>query len=182
MSLQAQDTSDKTLEDYQLLEETQKLRTAKSSIYVKKEERYQDLGSTAIVFLGFGLVGDILVILNLLGFQIIPWLAGNIVSNIILLVMFTGFFIIGITSWRKAKKLKAEIGTEENITEKINSWMAEHITKAVLDKVQDASLADEINFLNKLDYMKELVSSEFSDVEIEYIEMLTEEFYNKNFD
>ena len=47
-------------QDYQLLEETKKLRTAKSTLYVSKKDRWEDASSTAYIFSLFGIIGDIL--------------------------------------------------------------------------------------------------------------------------
>ena len=60
-------------QDYQLLEETKKLRTAKSTLYVSKKDRWEDASSTAYIFSLFGIIGDILTILSLLGIISLPF-------------------------------------------------------------------------------------------------------------
>ena len=44
-----QSISNNDWNNYELLEETKKLRTAKSTLYVPKKDRYEDSKSTAII-------------------------------------------------------------------------------------------------------------------------------------
>lgn len=173
-------------DDYIALEtqrELEKLRNAKSSVYVKKADRYEDVGSSAIMFLGFGGVGFLVVILNILHILNLPFFnIINDVSKFSLLVIFIAFFIIGIFSWKKAKQLKSQIGEEENITEKINQWMEKNFTKEFLEQHTDTSLSNEVNFLNQIGEMKQLLILAFPDVESNYLDMLIEEYYNSHFE
>lgn len=166
----------KEWEDYQLLEETKKLRTAKSTLYVPKKDRYEDFESSAVIFIGFGIIGDVLVLLTALGINI-PFFRG-LSSQISMAIVFTIFLIIGIHSWLKAKKLKLQISAEEDTTNQINTWMKEHITKELLASAEDSSSPEEVNILNKLGYMHDLVSEQFPDADSDYLDMLIDNFYN----
>lgn len=165
------------LNDYELLEKTKKLRTAKSTLYIRKKDRYEDLGSSAVIFIGFGFMGDVLALLSMLGILSFPF-ASSLYSQIVMLILFTIFLIVGIVSWKKAKSIKAEIDDEENITVKITAWMMEHITKETLDSIHDDSVSEEINVLNALNYIKEVTLEQFPDIEPDYIELLAEDHYN----
>ena len=179
-------TASKKMDDYiayEMQSELEKLRNAKSSVYVKKADRYEDVGSSAIIFLGFGLVGFLVVLLNVLHILNLPFF--DIVSDVSkysLLIIFAVFFVIGVFSWKKAKQLKSQISDEENITEKINQWMEKKFTKEFLEQHTDASLSNEINFLNQVGEMKQLLILAFPDVESNYLDMLIEEYYNSHFE
>ncbi|MCI8408258.1 MAG: hypothetical protein HFJ09_03165 [Lachnospiraceae bacterium] len=164
-------------ENYQLLEETKKLRTGKSTLYVPKKNRYEDLESTAVIFSVFGIIGDVLVVLTALEIINIPFFRG-LSSQISMAILFTIFLFIGIHSWFKAKTLKPQISAEEDTTSQINTWMKEQITKEILSTVEDSSSPEEINILNKLSYMHELVSKQFPDADSDYLDLLIENFYN----
>lgn len=168
---------EKDWEDYQLLEETKKLRTAKSSLYVPKKDKYEDHISTAIIFCGFGGIGDSLVALNIFHILDIPFFRG-LSSQITMFLLFTAFVVIGFVSWRKAGKLKSEIGTEEDTTTRINNWMKEHITKEALSSTEDSSASEEINILNKLNYIQDMVQKEFPEIDGDYRDLLVDNFYN----
>ena len=174
---QEQQFAQDKLNDLELLEETKKLRTAKSTLYIKKKDRYEDLGSSAVIFISFGFVGDLLALLSWFDIINFPF-ASTSYSQIVMMILFTIFLIVGITSWKKAKKLKTEIDTEEDITTKINAWMIKHITKDTLDAIHDDEVSEEINVLNDLNYIKEVTLEEFPDIEPDYIELLAEEHYN----
>lgn len=167
----------KEWEDYQLLEETKKLRTGKSTLYVPKKNKYEDLESTAVIFSIFGIAGDALVLLTALEIVNIPFFRG-LSSQISMSVLFTVFLYIGIHSWFKAKKLKPQISTEEDTTTQINAWMKENFTKELLASVEDADSPEEINILTKLSYMHDLVSEEFPDADSDYLDLLIDDFYN----
>ncbi len=168
---------------YEMQKELEKLRNAKSSVYVKKADRYEDVGSSAVVFLGFGAIGFLVVLLNILHILNLPFFdIINNVSKFSLLLIFAVFFIIGVFSWKKAKQLKSQIGEEENITEKINQWMEKKFTREFLEQHTDDSLSNEINFLNQIGEMKQLLILAFPDVESDYLDMLIEEYYNSHFE
>lgn len=173
--------SNRDWNNYELLEETKKLRTAKSSLYVPKKDRYEDANSTAIIFCVFGVLGDVVAILSALGILHLP-IANNIVSQIAMIALFTFFLWIGISSALKAKKLKSELGEEEDDTNTINSWLEEHISPKMLNEICDQSQADEINYLHKLEYVKEQLTTEFPDADDEYLDLLTDQFVSRQYD
>lgn len=173
--------SSKEWSNYELLEETKKLRTAKSTLYVPKKDRYEDANSTAIIFCIFGVLGDIVAILSALDILHLP-IANNIVSQIAMIALFTFFLWIGISSAIKAKKLKSELGEEEDDTNTINAWLEEHITKEMLNEICDQSQAEEINYLHKLEYVKEQLTTEFPDADDEYLDLLCDQFVSKHYD
>lgn len=176
-----QSISNNDWNNYELLEETKKLRTAKSTLYVPKKDRYEDSKSTAIIFCIFGVLGDAVAILSALGILHLP-IANNIVSQIAMIALFTFFLGIGISSAFKAEKLKSELGEEEDDTNTINSWLEQHITKEMLDEICDKSQAEEINYLHKLEYIKEQLTTEFPDADDEYLDLLTDQFLTKQYD
>lgn len=173
--------SNKDWNNYELLEETKKLRTAKSTLYVPKKDRYEDANSTAIIFCMFGVLGDIVAILSALNILHLP-IANNIVSQIAMIALFTFFLWIGISSALKAKKLKSELGKEEDDTNTINAWLEEHISQEMLDELCDSSQADEINYLHKLEYVKEQLTTAFPNTEDEYLDLLTDQFVSKKYE
>ncbi len=168
-------------QDYQLLEETKKLRTAKSTLYVSKKDRWEDASSTAYIFSLFGIIGDILTLLSLLGIVSLPF-ASSLLSQIFMLILFTVFLIIGINSWRKATILKSEIGEEEDTTEQVNSWLETQIPKNVLDEISDSSVSEEIDYFNKLNYLKEQLQHQFPNIDIDYLDALADAYLTKLLD
>ena len=180
MENQKQNTEE-SRKDYELLEETKKLRTAKSTLYVPKKDRYEDAMSSAYIFCIFGIIGDALAILSMLDIINLP-IASNLFSQISMLILFTIFFLIGIVSWKKASNLKNQLGTEDSAKDTINTWLKENISKDTLDQMDDTDTPDEVAYLSKLDYIKEALYDEFSDYEEDLLDLLADEFLSSLYD
>lgn len=158
---------------------TKNLRSAPSVSYVKKREQYQDLKSTAWMFSGFGILVLIFVILHLL--KILTLFSG-ILSHIMLALMGFGMIYVGINSFLKAKKTAGEAVEEEALTEKINAFLQERMTKEYVAKHQDENQSEEINFLNIMEHIKEDLKLYFGEIDESYLDQLAEEFYNQHFE
>lgn len=155
------------------------ITTASSCAYVNKEEKYLELKSTASTFIFLGIFGIIFLILNITGtFSII----NGVVSITVMGLMFIGIIYIGVTSYIKSRITKSEIGSENDLTNNINRWLTENITLAKLNEMNDETVSSEINFLHKLDRIKEMVMNEFGEINDSYLDRLVEEFYNDNFE
>ena len=101
----------------------------RSLTYVKKEDRYKDLQSTAYIFTVFGFLGLVFVALNVL--QIITLLT-TWVQFIALGGVCIAFIIIGIRSYLQSKETFQEIDQENVLTTNITAWLQEHMTKEAL--------------------------------------------------
>lgn len=149
-----------------------------SSTYVKKEDQYKDLSSTALTFLSFGIAGIVFVILNIMGF--ITFFNGPI-AYALSGAMFIVFVFIGITTLKKAKLTKGQIHQENQTIDGITSWMNKNITEELLSTVQDDSLSNEINYFNKIEKIKELLKDNFKELDDSLTDQIIEEFYDAHF-
>ncbi len=154
---------------------TEYKRSTHSATYVMKSEQYKELSSSVWVFLGFGVVGIIFVVLNIL--KILTLFSG-IIPNLVMSVLFLGCLYIGITTNTKAKQVRSEIYEEEKLTEKINNWMKEHITDSFLSSIHDDMISEETNHIKKMDIIKEMIIKEFGSINLVYVDRLIDEFYN----
>lgn len=159
-------------------EEIPNLREA-ASVYVKKEEKYKDFSSTAWTFLVVGIAGLIFTILNILGYFSI---FGNPVSYTAASILFLGCLFVSGSSFRSAKAAKGQIAEENRFTNEVKEWMENNIQEASLLAVQDEAVSDEINFLNKMTYIKKAVTDQFGSMDEAFLDEITEEFYNNHFD
>lgn len=150
-----------------------------ASAFVKKSEQEKDLKSTAVTFFVIGAAGIVFLVFNLLGY--FP-MFDSIVSNIVFAVMFTGCLLVGFNSLKRAKKAAAEVSEEEALTERINSWIRDHITKELLSAQRSQSLTEEANFLKELEYLKVRITEEFGELDETYLDYIAEEYYNSHFE
>lgn len=170
-----------TPDEYQLLQDTKNLRNAKSTLYVPKKQRYEDASSTAVIFCGFGILGDAIAILSFFHILNLP-IAANTFSQVTMFMMFTIFFIIGVNAWHKASQLKGQLDQEDDDNAAINQWLKENIVTEQLDQVVDASEADEVNYLHKLDYLKEQLAFQFPNADTEFLELLADQFLTQTYE
>lgn len=149
-----------------------------SGIYVKRADKYNDLASSAKIFYVFGAAGLIFVAVNAAG--IISFINGTF-SYIVYTVIFAACLVVGFTTQKSAKQTKAEIKDEEDLTEAINKWMNENITESIFASVDSESTSDEIRYLNRTNYMKDLLTAQFNNLDDSYADQLIEDFYNDHF-
>ncbi len=150
-----------------------------AKVYMKQEDKYKDLHSTAYTFLIVGIAGLVFVALNALG--VINFIA-NMLAYVLYTAIFAGCIVVAITSFKDAKKAKAQIQDEEDLTAKVKKWLEENITEAVLAEVEDDSLGDEVNYLNKMEHMAKLLTKAFPELDADYADQLCEEFYGEKFE
>lgn len=150
-----------------------------SAGYVMKADRYRDLTGTVWLFAIFGLAGLIFVLLNVLGTLNIltGWL-----PNTIMAALFIFFLYVAVSTGIRAKKLKAEIAAEEELTKKINEWLANNVTEEFLKQISDENATSEVNYLKQVATIKEMLIKEFGDQNPAYLDRLIEEYYSDSFD
>ncbi|MDF2610159.1 MAG: hypothetical protein K0R92_1633 [Lachnospiraceae bacterium] len=151
----------------------------KSNTYIKKEEQYKDLISSAYSFGLIAILGIGLLVLNVLG---IIQIFNGALSYIVMGALFIAFLYVGITSYTKAIKVKSQISEENQVTDSITKWLSENITAAQLDSYVNPADTDEIQFMQKIDKMKELITATFGELDELYLDRLVEEYYNNTFE
>ncbi len=173
-------TSDETEED---MSDTPEDSSAQDSeergAYIFKEDRHKDLAGTVWIFLIFGIVGLIFVILNMAG---ILTILNGWIPNTVMGVLFLFFLYVAASTNTKAKSMKAEIAEENRLTEEINRWLSEHLTEDYLASIHNDELSDELNYIKMTDAIKELLLEQFGAQNLSYLDRLIEEYYNDNFD
>lgn len=167
-------------EDIQKLYESVQKKPEKSTApYVKKEEQYRDLKSTAITFFTVSALGIAVLILNIIG---IIGIFQGLMPYIVMGSLFVGFIYVGITSLIKAKNVEKEIDEENNVTETINNWLLSNTSAEQLDTFINPEDSDEVRFFQKLEIMKEMVVKEFGEINDAYLDRLVEEFFNEHYE
>jgi hypothetical protein len=150
-----------------------------SASYVKKEEQYKDLKSSADTFLIVSLLGIVVLLLNIFG--VLNFFAGTI-SYVVMSGLFIAFLVIAFTTYKKAKEVKAQIADENNTTKAIKEWLSSNVTMEYLDSLVIQNESKEIQFFHKIEKIKELVESNFGELDDSYLDQLAEEYYNAHLD
>lgn len=168
-----------TDEEDEMMEEIRSAVTfAKQASYVSKAEKSADYRSSAVTFTLFGIVGIIVMGLHWAGvFSFFSTL-----SSVIVTVLFAGFLIVGIDSFYRAKKAKAESVEEERFIGELKGWLEKNLTYKMLAAADSIDQTREENFLNEMNEMKRIIQKQFGELDPAFLEQFTEEYYNDHFE
>ena len=175
--------SEEDAEDKPNAEDGENDLRAPSGVYRKKSERADDLRSSGEVLLVFGILGCIAMIL--IDFGILPIRFGNrIMMNVIMFALFLFFIGFGVYSLKDARKSRAEASDEDKLTERIHTWVKEHLTAELVDEASglEEEEVDEIRFFKRTEAIKRKIADEFDGVEEAYLDNLAETVYQELFE
>lgn len=147
--------------------------------YVMKSEQYKDLKSTVWIFLFFGIAGILILVLNLVG--IFNFINGFI-PYIVMGALFLFFLYVAISTNHKANLVQAEIEEENKLTEKINKWLKDNITKDYLETIHINSNSTELNYIKATEHIHDLLIKEFGPQNSAYLDRLIDEYYSNYLD
>ena len=156
-------------------------------IYVRQEDRYEDLQSSASAFM---IVCVVMSLLSLLSFGSSLHLPFSIPATPMMRFFFI-FFAIGslvicIKTRREAAKTYAHIAEEQRITEELESWFLSSYTPGQIDlQIFGADrhpLRPEALALKRFDFIQDCFLKRYEGMDEGYIEALSEELYKKLFE
>ena len=168
---------DEKLEELQEEEANQMfsdLRTESSSVYVKKKDKYTDLKFSGISFIVFSLLGFGVLALNF--FEYINMF--NKFSTLIMAVVFAVFFLVGITSLLRARRMRAIVSQEEKVSDDVMEWIEENITDDYIRTLIDSEKTEEDNYFSAHAAMCSRVAEQFPLFNRNYIDQMMDERYN----
>lgn len=150
-----------------------------AGVYVKKADISKEMMSSAVTFTFFGVLLMVFMLLNAV--EIFTWFS-NTFSLIVLAALGVGCMVIGINSVGRAKRAAAEAVDEENTTREVLAWLEQTITPDFVQTADDADSSPEINYLKRIEAIKNSVTNQFGDLDDAYIDSIIEDFYNEHFD
>lgn len=151
------------------------LRTEASTVYVNKKDKYADLKFSGISFIVFAILGYLFILINAAGILHMF----NTYSMVILTVVFTVFVGIGISSLRKAAKIKNLVSEEEDVVEKVETYIKEHFTDEYLATLKNDELSEEEDFFHVTEILKKELIEQFPLFSKGYIDQLVDECYGE---
>ena len=156
-------------------------------IYVRQEDRYEDLQSSASAFM---IVCVVMSLLSLLSFGSSLHLPFSIPATPMMRFFFIffaiGSFVIYIKTRREAAKTYARIEEEQRITEELEAWFLSSYTPGQIDlQIFGANrrpLRPEALALKRFDFIQDCFLKRYEGMDEGYIEALSEELYKKLFE
>lgn len=164
-------------------------RTARETprLYVRQEDRYEDLSSSASAFLIVGIVMSVLTLLSF-GQQLhLPFaLPTTALMRFFLLIFAIGAFGLYWKTRREASRAYSHIEEEQRITEELESWfLASYAPEQIDFEILGATrhpLRAEALALKRFDFIQDCFLQRYDGMDEGYIEALSEELYKKLFE
>lgn len=163
-------------EDYQ--EILNQMNEAAPKAFVKSSEKYLDMKSSAYMLLIVGIAGALSLLADFFdlidfGFQSIgEWMFFGVMG-----CLFGIFIIVGIMTMRSAQRIQKNIREEENFNAMILDWAKENIQKETIDTSLPTDIAEEEKYFYQSDWIKQVLTQEFGELDASYLEEITEEIY-----
>lgn len=165
----------------QEFEDRERFLNSESKAYVSSKTKYEDVSSSAATLLLVGGVGLVLMILLITGVVTFPFnISTTWLFNVVMTLMFAIFIIVGIASAVNANKLKKKILTEDNTATLINEWCTDNIDTNAIDLLIAEELSEEEKYFERCAAIKDKICAAFQDVDMEFLDALIEDIYDKN--
>lgn len=170
-------------EDTEGSDKTQDRKPEATKAYVNKEQRYEDMNSSASAFFLIGGALAAATILILAGVIRLP-MAGfsKYVFYGLLIFMTVGSFLIAFSSKKSARVLKTEAADEEKETEEILQWFVKTYSGSDLDdqiRMEEETLSDEELSLKRFELIQDYLITGRDLPDQSYVDALCEMIYSR---
>ena len=174
------------------IEEEEQHLTAKSkkksssSAYMSSAQRVEDNRSSAYTLLIVGGLGMIAVILMVTG--VIPFMAHSSTRYLTYSVMgglFLIFIIMGIVSWRNAKKYASRAAFEDELTAEMRKWCLANLTKEKITQMlpaEERTQPEELIYFSRMQVIRACISAQYMNLDFAFLERFVEDIYAEIFE
>lgn len=148
--------------------------------YVDKNVQYEDVSSSGITLIAFGVVGILFVILELSGLTHILSISGSMrwFFYLTMGIMFVIFLFLGIKSMKSASQLKAEAKTEAALISDIQQWAGDTLSAAVIDEHLDTDMAETDCYFSRLAAIQAKLEVQYPNLDTAFKEEMCERIYD----
>lgn len=150
----------------------------RKGVYQKKEDKAEDLKSTAFLLIAIGIIG--IAVLALCFFGVIP-LRLNTLTYVVMTGMFLIFILSGIGSKKSYQKVSGEVDKENSLTEELLQWCRKELTVSVIDQIAlpMEEISEEIKYFKRMEVMKKKVNEKFMNLDADYLDTILDEYYQE---
>ena len=155
-------------------------RSVRSSTYVDPMERAENYRSGAVVLVLVGIIG--VVALILMDLNIIPinfFGSSNYLVNIVMGALFAIFIAMGVNSMINYNKLKNKASTDDELRQRIYSWIDNELDKSILDENVSEEDNEEIKYFNRTQVLSDELSRRFDDLSDDFRDYIIEDLYDR---
>ena len=158
-------------------------KNAPAKAYVNKEQRYEDMSSSATAFFIIGGALAVVSVLILAGVINLPMYGiMKYIFQGMMIVMAIGSLAIAFSSRKSANVLKTEVVDEEKENEEIVEWFVNTYSGKVLDKqilAEEKDLSEEEMSLRRFDLIQDYLITGRDLPDQSYVDALCDMIYNR---
>ena len=143
-------------------------------------ERAENYRSGAVVLFLVGIIG--VVALILMDLNIIPinfFGSSNYLVNIVMGALFAIFIAMGVNSMINYNKLKNKASTDDELRQRIYSWIDNELDKSILDENVSEEDNEEIKYFNRTQVLSDELSRRFDDLSDDFRDYIIEDLYDR---
>lgn len=171
-SFDEEDAMDENQDDF---ESSTAKPSKSSSIFATKEDAYKEHRSNGTMFIGFALAGFVYIGLNIAG---VLHLINNIFSYCVMSALFIGFFVLGISSFKKAKEVSGGLDAERELTAQMNEYLKSLGNISSIDDEDWSTLGEEVLFFKRTSRLKQMLLTKFGELDENFMDKIIEEYYD----
>ena len=127
-----------------------------------------------------GIIG--VVALILMDLNIIPinfFGSSNYLVNIVMGALFAIFIAMGVNSMINYNKLKNKASTDDELRQRIYSWIDNELDKSILDENVSEEDNEEIKYFNRTQVLSDELSRRFDDLSDDFRDYIIEDLYDR---
>ncbi len=159
-------------------------RVRENHVYVNNEEKAEEHKTSAVALLAVGFIGLSLMILFFIG--VIPSSMsafGKYMMCAVMGALFVLFIVMGFVSFKNSKDFSTKADSENNLTNEIKKYLNETINKETFDDIYGINAEnEELKYFDRFKKIKELIYSQFMNLDDSYVERLIDEIYQDLFE
>lgn len=147
--------------------------------YQNSSDKYQDNLSSSITFFVCGIVGLIVMILNIIGvlhFFSIKTPSGILICTV-LSALFIAFLVIGSITYKSASKAKSQIETEQKINNEVSLWLKDNLTKEHIDTSFDGDgMSEEMKYFDRNNCIVAAIKEQYPELNEDIVQSIADEY------
>jgi hypothetical protein len=151
-------------------------------IYANTGDKYRDNLSSAWTFLICGIAGLAFLVVYDLG--LIPVFsmatASKILFNVVMVLLFFGFLVIGVLSMRYSRKIKLDLDVNNSKNDEVMAYLRENLSLEQIDATYSKEeLPQEMYYFRRYDAIREAVNEHFGQQNDEFLNAICESYLDE---
>jgi hypothetical protein len=150
----------------------------------ERAEEHRSSAYTLLIVGGLGILAVVLFFFELLPVKMVgfnKYMVSGVMGS-----LFVLFIAMGVFSMKNSRILAIKAGKEENLAKEISAWCFENLKAEAVDKEvfvegEVEIINEEVKYFRRVDWINEILSSQFLNLEEGYLERVIDDVYGEIF-